>query len=316
MTRTQTIGAAIAVALILFLGVGSLVAHPLRKTEADAIALSYGGGPFEGKQFQKSVNPGSGLVFNGWFDNWYTYPVTQRDYIVSNAADGDRGVADVIGCADKNNVNQNVELAVAFKLNANKIRGFHERVGLKFHAWNGGEYQGGVGWDKLLNNTFRKPLEIAAREACRQFTTDELRSGEGVLTNMSSIVGKNLKESVNRFLGDEYFCGPNFQLGKEDCPEFELVVTSVTPVDYKTIDKSYNDQKVSENKITTARNDGEAKRVAADSEKVAKDALAPALTPEYLRYLEIQAMQKCATAEKCTLVITPSNTGVNINTGG
>src|SRR6476469_3965210 len=73
----------------------STVAATFRKTPADKIAISYGGGPIEGNHFQRIVQPGSTLTFNGLFDHWYEYPVTQRNYIVSmNADEGDRNVAD------------------------------------------------------------------------------------------------------------------------------------------------------------------------------------------------------------------------------
>ncbi len=55
----------------------------VRSARRRLTALSYGGGPFEGNKFQKIVRPSSGLVLNGLFDKWYTYPVTQRNYIVS-----------------------------------------------------------------------------------------------------------------------------------------------------------------------------------------------------------------------------------------
>ena len=51
-------GAAVMVPLATFL--------TTEKTPADKIALSYGGGPFEGNQYQRTVQPGSGLSFNGW----------------------------------------------------------------------------------------------------------------------------------------------------------------------------------------------------------------------------------------------------------
>jgi len=78
-----------------------VVAHPLRKTPADQIALSYGGGLLAGAKYQKTVFPGSGLVVNGMFDKWYEYPVTVRNYIVSlNPNEGDRGKADEITAPD------------------------------------------------------------------------------------------------------------------------------------------------------------------------------------------------------------------------
>ena len=103
------------------------------KTPADKVALSYGGGPFEGNQFQREVQPGSSLVFNGIFDKWYEYPVTLRNYIVSSSVDeGDKESFDVIKTSDSDGVEEQIELTVSFRLKEELVRKFHERLGLKY----------------------------------------------------------------------------------------------------------------------------------------------------------------------------------------
>src|SRR5688572_24558792 len=88
--RAAKIIGVVIVAVVVLLTLLGIVGTSFRKTPADKIALSYGGGPFEGAQFQKVVEPGSGLVLNGVFDKWYEYPTTQRNYIISRrASEGD-----------------------------------------------------------------------------------------------------------------------------------------------------------------------------------------------------------------------------------
>ncbi len=55
----------------------------LKKTPKNRIGISYGGGPFESAHFQRIVQPGSSLFFNGFFDPLYLYPSDQQNYIIS-----------------------------------------------------------------------------------------------------------------------------------------------------------------------------------------------------------------------------------------
>jgi hypothetical protein len=270
---------------------------PLRKAPADKIAISYGGGAFEGAQYQKITNPGSGLVFNGLSDSWYQYPTTQRDYIVSlDSKVGEKAEPDSINVTDGDGVIQQVELKVTFKLNTNLLRGFHEQLGLKKEAWTD------KGWNDMLEANFRQPLENAVTKALKQFTTDEITKGPETYSKIEDAISENLKRDVTRLAGEEYFCGPGFKIGDEECPDFELVVNGVDPLS-KDISTSYDKIKQSANGIQVATNEATQKEKRAVGEKAAKDVVSDALTPEYLEYLQIQANLDCAKNDKCTMVI-------------
>lgn len=306
----------LACLLVIFL-VSLPIAHPLRKTNADVVAISYGAGPFEGHKFQRIVGPASGLTFNGWFDDWYEYPTTLRNYIASkDPNEGDRAQADFIPCGDKDKVEEQVQLLASFKLNTTNrvLRKFHETIGLKYHAWNGGEYQGQNGWDAMLNDNVRNPLENAVNKACRKFTTDQIRSGEGVLDQIAQAITSSLKDDVNATLGADFFCGPGFQRGRPACPNFQVIVKSIVPTDASIV-ASYAAQKSSANGIVTAQNNAKAKKEQAQGDKEASDAVALALTPQYLELKRIEAMKACAENPKCTLVVKDGDTGVNVNVG-
>lgn len=280
--------------------------NPLRKTPADKIAISYGGGPFEGNEYQRIVNPGSGITFNGWFDKWYEYPTTQRNYIVSSdPAEGDRAQVDHITAKDANRVNEDVELTVTFKLNTSKLRPFHEQIGLKYEAWED------EGWDKMLGDNFRQPLNNAVLQKIREYTTDQIASSTEVLPAVQAAIEATLKNDVTQLLGDEYFCGPTYELNSTVCPNFKVVIKSINPPG--AVSDSYNDQKVSGNRVTVAQNDAQAQIERAKGEKASQDAVAPALTPAYLEYLQIQAYKSCAEHDKCVLVVNGSGSGVNVN---
>lgn len=283
-----------------------MIGHPFQKTPADKIALSYGGGPFEGAKYQKTVLPGSGLVFNGVFDKWYEYPITTRNYIVStNPAEGDRANQDKITAPTKDGVSVDWELAVNFKLNTNDVRDFHQKLGLKFQAWTA------KGWDQLLDQQFRQPLESAVQRTSRQFSSEEVYKDAGVYQKIQDTIAAGLKESINASVGEEFFCGPSFQLGQPACPPFQVVLKHAGLP--KTVIDAFNSQKETQAGIEVAKNQAQAKVELAKGDAASQAASQQSLTPEYLEKLRIAAEQTCASNPGCTLVITNGGTGTNVN---
>lgn len=297
----------VCVVALIFLIVG-LANSPLKKTPADKIALSYGGGPFEGAKFQGIINPGSGLHFNGWFDKWVEYPVTVRNYIVSlHPSEGDRSEADAIVAPSKDGVEIKWELAVFMKLNTNLIRDFHEKLGLKYKAWTDN------GWNAMLEQTVRQQLENAVQVSSKQFTADQIYTDPTVIQKVQADVANGLKDSINASVGEPFFCGPTFQLGKADCPDFQVVVKK--PNLPQNVIDAFNRQKESSANIITAQNNAAADVKTAEGKAAQQKAVQNSLTPEYLEQQRIAAMSDCAKSPNCTLVMTNGGSGINVNTG-
>ena len=309
-------GFTLVIALItvgVLLLTSTIVGQPLRKTPADQIALSYGGGMFEGAQYQKIVQPGSGIVANGFFDKWYQYPTTQRDVTIATdeaEESKDYGMPDVIVARTKDGVACNVQLAVTFKINTNNIRDFHETIGLKSNAWTE------QGWGKMLQKNFLPPLEGAVQEQCRNFTSNEIAKSPEVLSQVSNGVGTGLKNTINGLLGgDNFFCGPEFKVGEEGCPDFQVIIKSITLPD--SVNVSLEEQVSSENRLVTAKNEAKQTEEKARGEQLARDAQSAAIAdPNYLESKRIDAMKACAGNQNCTLIVTDGATGVNVNAGG
>ena len=293
-----------ALVLIVLLVIIALAGAPLKKVPADKIALSYGGGLFEGAQYQDTIEPGSSLKFNGFYDKWYEYPTTQRNFILTDSGEGEEQSGG-IDAPDKNGVSERVELTVTFKLNTSKIRKFHESIGLKYKAWT--EY----GWNRMLSENFRGPLYSAVQQKLRESTTDEIRVSPDVIVSVQDDVEANLRKDIVKLLGDEYFCGPDYKLDSKECPDLKVSIKSITPP--REVIASYNDQKTSQNKIIVATNNALAQIKKAKGEQASKDAVAQALTSEYLAYLKVQALQACAANSNCTLVV--GGNDINVNTG-
>jgi hypothetical protein len=303
------IGVAVLAIMLMSVAVGTF-----RKTPADRVALSYGGGPFEGNKFQKIVRPGSGLVLNGLLDHWYTYPVTQRNYIVSQHADeGDRGVADEIVASTSDKVQVSYEVAVYFKLNTDKLQRFHEQIGLKYHAYDEG------GWNRMLNDSFRQQLESALQIESRRHDSESLLGDPEAVTSVQNGVATVLKDRIENVLGDAYFCGPQFVDvdGKTDkCPNFTVVLKR--PSFSEAVLQAFEQNRVSKSRVITAQNEADAKEAEARGVARQRQALndGGALSQSFIDYTRAQAELACAQKQdKCTMVVTQGQTGVNVNTG-
>jgi hypothetical protein len=135
----------------------------LRKTPRDRVGISYGGGPFEGVHYQRIVQPGSNLFFNGFFDSLYLYPSDQVNYIISQAQDdGNKPTADAVVAPTHDRVQVTYQAAIYFKLNSDLLQDFHEQLGLRYHAYTTD------GWNKLIRDTFRQQIENTLQEETRK----------------------------------------------------------------------------------------------------------------------------------------------------
>jgi hypothetical protein len=217
-------------ALVVILVIAFFALNPLKKTPRELIGLSYGGGPFEGARFQKVVQPGSNLFFNGWGDPLYLYPVTQRNYIISKRAEGDVAGADFVPAPSSDRIEVDYEVAVYFKLNLSKVQEFHETIGLKYRAWcDTGNEACSSGWERMLRDSFRQQIEFALQRESRRYPVADIYANQQTLIEIQGDVGTVLKENVNEILGDDYFCGPTYSLADpEACPDFEFVIKRVT----------------------------------------------------------------------------------------
>lgn len=306
--RTVVLVVAGIVGLFVLISVVGTISSIFRKTPADKIALSYGGGPFEGAQYQRTVDPGSGLVLNGVFDKWYEYPTTQRNYIISGrSGEGDVEGEDFITAATDDKVQVRYEVAVYFKLNTSLVRQFHENIGLKYHAWTD------AGWDRMLLDNFRQPIESALQTESRRHTVDALFSDEEAVKSVQDGIAANLKERVSRLLGDAYFCGPTHRLGASNCTDFQVILKK--PSFPEQIVSGFEAQERSAADVVTAQNNARVKEEEARGVKLQQEALRENLTPQFIAYLEAQARLECAKNPNCTLIISDTGTDVNVNTG-
>jgi regulator of protease activity HflC (stomatin/prohibitin superfamily) len=318
--------AGVTAGAILVGGIGTwTIGDPKYKVDAGQVALIYEGGPFDGKGYVDTVDGPTGLKFKGLRDDVYTYPTTVRNYIVSlNPGEGDREVADSIKAPTSDGITVDYEVIVSFRLNTDLVRDFHEEFGLKYKAWGESE-----GWDDMLNDYMRNPLENALQRESRQVTSENLYRGDSaVLSDMQEAIAVQLKDNVAQLMGAEYFCGPTATEEGVACGDFEIVIKNATLP--QTVRDGFEAQKTSSQKVVTAQNDaaaaeerakGEAnaERERAAGTKAAQEQLAGIYTdPNYIAWLEAQAQLECAKnpTGSCVLITGQGGTGVNVNVDG
>jgi hypothetical protein len=215
------------VVAILLLAFAPAFVNGLKKTPRNMIGISYGGGPFEAAHFQRIVNPGSGLFFNGWYDPLYLYPVDQQNYIISKSprVGAVRG-SDSILAPTSDRVPLTFQAAIYFKLNTGLLRQFHEQLGLQYKAYTA------KGWNNLLQDTFRQQVENAIQEQTRRYNVSQLYGSATNLVQLQDAVQNSLAQRLIAALGEPYFCSPGYKPGgKCDPPTFIVKQIDVpTPV--------------------------------------------------------------------------------------
>ncbi len=239
-------GAVLVLVAILLLAAVPLVGSAMKKTPRDKVGISYGGGPIEGSRFQKIVQPGSSLFFNGLFDPLYLYPADQQNYIVSKAAtEGDKATADSVVAPSSDRVQVSYQLAVYYKLNTDELRSFHEEFGLKYQAYTGS------GWKKLIEDTFRQQIENALQEETRRYSVAQIYGDAELLLTIQESVQQTLSERLNRAMGSDFFCAPGYRPGGEcEAPTFVIKKVDLP----ESVVAAFEDVRTSDIAVETEKN--------------------------------------------------------------
>lgn len=263
--RVGRITFAVIAAILLVIGLIALLTG-MKKTPADHIGLSYGGGPIEGNHYQQTVDPASGIFFNGLFDKLYLYPVTQRNYIVSKSeGEGDRNGVDFIQRPSKDGIPVDFEVATYFKLNTDEVQQFHEQIGLKYQAWTD------EGWDRMLNDYIRQQIEESIKSEASRYSAEQLYSDADVLQEVGDKLGNTINQRVINKAGGNYFCQPTWTSGDE-CGDFTFTIKNVD-IANEEVKNALAARRASEIAIGTEQNKVEQAKQQAEAIRVLQQAL-------------------------------------------
>jgi regulator of protease activity HflC (stomatin/prohibitin superfamily) len=97
----------------------------------------------------------------------------------------------------------------------------------------------------------RQQLENALQEETRKYQVADLFSNAADLTTIQTDVEKKLSDRLSSALGQSFFCGPTYELGR-DCSSPTFVIKKIDlPPD---VVKAFQDNRTSQIQVQTAQN--------------------------------------------------------------
>jgi regulator of protease activity HflC (stomatin/prohibitin superfamily) len=153
---------------------------------------------------------------------------------------------DSVVAPTRDRVQVTYQVAVYFKLNTDRLRGFHEQLGLRYEAYTTD------GWNDLIRDTFRQQIENALQEETRQVDVADLIGNADLLVQLQDNVQAKLSQRLEDALGQQFFCAPTFEPGG-DCGDPAFVIKRV---DVPTsVAKAFEDVRTSEIQVQTKENE-------------------------------------------------------------
>jgi regulator of protease activity HflC (stomatin/prohibitin superfamily) len=282
--------------LVVLLALVPILGSSLKKTPRNMVGISYGGGPLESAHFQRIVQPGSGLFFNGAFDPLYLYPADTQTYIVSKAkGEGAVARADSITAPTRDRVQVEYQVAVYFKLNVDRLRAFHDQLGLQYAAFQT------TGWKRLIQDTFRQQVENALQEETRKYDVAEIYGNADDLTTIQTNVEKKVSDRLVAALGQAFFCGPTYEPGAACSPPTFVIKKVEIPTN---VAKAFEDNRTSQIKVLTSENQIAQRAAEAKAIQALNEGLAQAGMP----YVMLRAIE----SGKVSFWVLPSDSGVTL----
>lgn len=299
-------------ALVLILGAGCAT-----QVGQDKVGIHYTQGPIEGDHCENIVEPGHGETVID--DIIVMIPANLRSYIVSNDENvGDRAGGDALVFPTKGTENEprgpevSVELEARFFVNTRS-----KGVACAFYLDVCKKYDCDTdsGWDKMLDENFRVPMQTVVNEIGPQFDAEKLQVDPATKDRFADQFGEEFASNLKRLLGrDDFFCGSGYRRSVDDeknphyCPPVSLNLTSVryTSEDLRGIP---DQRRLAEEQVDLA----EQQRAAAQAQQ---SVLEKQVTPQYVEDKRLDAMLACARNENpgaCVLVMTSGDGGAAPN---
>ena len=212
-------------------------------TEPTEFACAYGGGPFESKA-QKGDNPippSSGRQFIGVGGSIVYLRSDVRNYVVSKAGSGDRATIDFIKSPASDGPEIEWEVSIKYRINTDNGCTFWDEHGNRF------DVDTDEGWRNFLEVNLRPILDAGIKSQSNLYEWEDIwrnrpigEDGERTWDVIQDDLGETLVTELNRSLSGSYFCGPSWEAGSDDCPPFEVLISSATP-ENESLTNRYSD---------------------------------------------------------------------------
>jgi hypothetical protein len=302
-TRTRRLTLGLAVLAIV------LTACSVEKVDEAHVGVGYTDGPIEGKHWDGVLEPGSErTVVN---DHVYMLPATQRSYIVSESETGDRATGDVLNVTARGGSQLKVELEVRFFLNTRErtLKPFFLEVCQKYDCWTDS------GWDEMLDENFRIPMEAVANTVGLEFRPEDLRYDTATRRQFGHDFAAQFIAHQQDLIGhSDYFCGPGYDRDADHddpdhgCPPISVSVTSVRYADAE-LEQIPNERQLAQEQEQLAAEQAAAARA---QQQVRREQA----TPENLAIMDRENVRRCAESDGCTLIVGQDQVGVAIAPNG
>lgn len=276
----------------------------------DEVGLYYMEGPLDGNHFDHCFDPGSTTDYV-WNNSTVMLPTSLRTWnIAPQGGDSDRPI--IVNSKPENDQPSGVQVSLwpqtNFTLNTdcgdnNKgqnspIVQFWEKIGRRYKA------DTDAGWKDMLNNTIVTALETSSRSVVREYTADQLVSGQ-VREEVQNKISALFQDEIKRVVGGDYFCKPNYDPRSSDdslrvCGEVQVLLKDV---DYTnpSIQQARDEKQAAVEKAA-------AQVAAAQGQVEAAEKLKTLYQNEawvqlQIAQLQLQAVQACAANPNCTVVV-------------
>lgn len=205
-----------AIALVAVLMVVFATGCSVAKTDPNTQGLHYKAGPFSATKFANCYGT-STRNYDGPADKHYNYPAGQRTFSFTGNAGSE---SKPIKVTDKDGQEVDIPGYITFTLtnDCKLLREFHERIGLKYHA-----YDNDSGWQKFLGDYLDTPLQQAMNKAAQDAPGwKQLYTETAVQQQFEQDVKDALPALVTSALGGDYITINAVQITKpEVSPELQ-----------------------------------------------------------------------------------------------
>jgi len=184
-----------------------------------------GAGPFEDPKFKDCIDPGtkSNAPTN---DNYFAYPVSDRDYDATGQEGSDSAAFTVVS---KDNVPMSVPVTIRFNMIADcdTLKDFHKAHGSRYSAYLADDGTSTKGWLTMLRKLMADPADSQLDEIAKKYNWLDLYNNAEVQNELQQTLADNISDIVSTQAKGEYF--DNYiVLVKKPSPTDDALLSTIT----------------------------------------------------------------------------------------